>query len=246
MPRWTPFGASGTIAAMTTLKEGKGRGVPPGAGPSFETVAALMEQLDGVPPYRILLRPAPGTATEADVIAAEAAPDRKRLCELVDGVLVEKTMGFYESRIAFVLGGMLRDFLKQKNLGFASGADGMLRLWPGRVRIPDVAFFSWERLPTRQVPRDPIPDLAPDLAVEILSAGNTRQEMERKLKDYFTAGARLVWLIDPSTRTAEAYTYATEKTMVLENQALEGAGVLPGFQLRLDELFAEVDGGLGA
>ncbi len=72
--------------------------------------------------------------------------------------------------------------------------------------MPDVAFMSWDRLPGKTVPDEAIPELAPDLAIEVLSAGNTKGEMERKLKDYFFAGVRLVWYIDWRRRTAEVYT----------------------------------------
>ncbi len=75
------------------------------------TAADLLEQLGGVPAERVLVRPAPGTATEKDVIRLR---DRTgRLCELVDGVLVEKTVGLYESRVAIVLGYFWRPFWKR-------------------------------------------------------------------------------------------------------------------------------------
>jgi len=62
------------------------------------TVADLLRQLGGVSPKRVHLVPTPGTATEKDVIQAEARTGR--ICELIDGVLVEKTMGAYESAVA--------------------------------------------------------------------------------------------------------------------------------------------------
>jgi len=94
--------------------------------------------------------------------------------DLLDGVLVEKAMGFRESRLAIVIAGLLDIFVIARNLGLVVGPDGMSRLWPGRLRAPDVAFFSWDRLPGRRMPREPIPTLAPNLAVEILSRSNTR------------------------------------------------------------------------
>ena len=110
---------------------------------------------------------------------------------------------------------------------------------PGLVRIPDVAFISWERLPGKVVvPDEAIPDLAPDLAVEVLSEGNTKEEMERKLKDYFFAGVRLVWYIDLKKRTAEVYTSPDQGVTLTEGQTLDGGEVLPGFRLPLRQLFA--------
>jgi Uma2 family endonuclease len=105
-----------------------------------------------------------------------------------------------------------------------------------------VSFISWDRLPNRRVPRQPIPDLAPDLAVEVLSKGNTRGEMTRKLQEYFAHGVRLVWYVDPRTRTARVHSSPDESTLIQETDALEGETVLPGFSLPLDELFAAAEG----
>ena len=144
------------------------------------TLADLLERFGAIPAARIRYDPPPGTATEQDVITLEARENR--LFELVDGVLVEKAMGFYESFLAMRLVQFLLTFVEQHALGIVAGAAGMLRLAPGRVRIPDVSFISWDRLPQRRVPRQPIPDLVPDLAVEVLSEGNTPREMEQKLQ----------------------------------------------------------------
>ena len=206
---------------------------------AIDTLADLLEQLGGIAPARVRFRPAPGTATEKDVLAIHDREDR--LYELVDGVLVEKAMGFRESLLAGMLIGILGGFVRARNLGLVTAPDGMMRLAPGLVRIPDVAFISWSRLPSRRVPTEPIPDLAPDLAVEVLSAGNTPGEMARKRQDYFAAGVQVVWQVDPNTRTVEVFT-APDQSMVLhEAQTLAGGTVLPDFTLPLQELFGELD-----
>jgi Uma2 family endonuclease len=211
----------------TVLKET----VPP------ETLADLLEHLGGVPLERILLRPPPGMATEQDVIAAGGATP-KRLCELVDNVLVEKAMGTKEALLAILIGHFLLDYLEEHPLGLVLGADGALRLRLGLVRIPDVSFISWDRLPGGELPDEPIAPVVPDLAVEVLSKGNTKREMKRKLQEYFEAEVRLVWIIDPKTQTAEAYTTTSRKQQVRKNQVLHGGEVLPGFTLPLQQLFA--------
>jgi Uma2 family endonuclease len=200
------------------------------------TLADLMEGLGRIPLERVRLHPAPGTATEADVLARPQGV--KRLLELVDGVLVEKAMGFYESRLAAVLIVFLADFLKRRDLGIVLGADATFRLAAGLVRIPDVAFISWERFPDRKLPPEPIPDVAPDLAVEVLSQGNTRAEMERKLREYFAAGARVVWYLDPEKRVASVFTSPEDMTEVDEDGVLDGGEILPGFRLPVREWFA--------
>jgi Uma2 family endonuclease len=209
------------------------------APPTYETVADLLEQLGDIPPQRIRLRPLPGTATEQDVLAI--GNRENRLCELVDGVLVEKAMGFRESLLACALIEILRAFVTPRNLGLVSGEAGTVRLFPGLVRIPDVAFVSWDRLPERRIPTAPIPDLVPDLAVEVLSESNTAAEMARKRREYFEAGVRLVWQVDPSRRTVTVYTGPEEATELDETQTLDGGAVLSGFALPLRDLFAELD-----
>ncbi len=208
--------------------------------PVPENLADLVDRLGHVPLDRIRMQPAPGTATEEDVLAALEAP-RKRICELIDGVLVEKAMGYAESALASLLIESLNAFVRAHNLGLVTAPDGTVRLWAGRVRIPDVAFFSWDRMPGRRRPQQPIPTLAPDLAIEVLSPSNTAQEMRRKRDDYFSVGVRLVWEIDPDTRTCSVYTAPDAVTTLTEADAVDGGDVLPGFRLPLRDLFAELD-----
>lgn len=202
------------------------------------TLADLLDRFGPMPVTRIRYDPPPGTATEQDVITLEARENR--LCELVDGILVEKTVGFYESFLALRLARLLLAFVERHALGIVAGADGMLRLAPGLVRIPDVSFVSWERLPQRRIPRQPIPDLVPDLVVEVLSAGNTPREMEQKLQEYFTAGVRLVWYVVPTLQEVHFYTAPDQYEVITADQNLHGGAVLPGFTLSVRQLFAEV------
>ncbi len=212
----------------------------PSAPPLDGTIADLLKRLGGIPPKRVRLVPTPGTATEKDVIRAEARTGR--ICELIDGVLVEKTMGAYESAVAAAIIFFLKTYLQRRRLGVVLGEAGLLRILPRQVRIPDVAFLSWRGLGGRRLPREPILGAAPDLAVEVLSKGNTKAEMARKLRDYFAAGVRLVWFIDPRTRTARSYTAPDQCQSIGEEGSLSGGEVLPQFELTLRELFAEAEG----
>lgn len=209
------------------------------AKPPLWTLADLAEMFGPMPPHRIRFNPPPGTATEQDVLEIHLREDR--LYELVDGVLVEKDMGFYESRLAAVLITILETFAHRHKRGIVVAPDAMMRLAPGLIRIPDVSFISRKRLPRGRTPRKPIADLAPDLAVEVLSAGNTKKEMARKLQDYFQAGVRLVWFVDPEARTATVYTAPDQATVLGIKDTLDGGAVLPGFSLRLRELFDRAD-----
>lgn len=204
-----------------------------------ETLAELLDRLGDIPLNRIPFSPPLGTATEQDVIDREARDNR--LFELVDGVLVEKAMGFHESLLAVALASILREFVVPQNLGLISGADGMMRLFPGLVRMPDVAFASWGRFPDRKVPLEPIPDLVPDLAVEVLSQSNTPKEMKLKRSEYFAAGVKLVWIVDPVKRGVTVFTSPDVSTEVANDQTLDGGEILPGFSLSLQDLFSELE-----
>jgi Uma2 family endonuclease len=201
------------------------------------TVAALLDQLGGIPPERVLMKPYPGTATENDILEMD---DRGGpLCELIDGTLVEKAMGFYEAWLAGRILHAISSFLETHDLGIVTGPDGYLRLFPKQVRAPDVAFIRREQLPGGRVPRDPIPMLAPTLPIEVISPSNTHREMERKLREYFLVGAELVWYFYPESRSAIVYTSPEQSTEIGGDGVLSGGDVLPGFELPLQRLFSE-------
>ncbi|HTI51461.1 MAG TPA: Uma2 family endonuclease [Planctomycetaceae bacterium] len=201
------------------------------------TVADLSVKFGPIPAWRIRTDPPPGTATEEDVLRVEIS--EKRLCELVDGILVEKAAGYDESVLAVWVGTLLSNFVRPRRLGFVAGEAGMLRLAPNLIRIPDVSFVSRERVPGGRRPKGPIAQIVPNLAVEILSESNTRKEMQRKLREYFKAGIELVWYVDPRSRTVEVFTSPAKSAVLKESQTLTGGRVLPGFKVKVRELFEE-------
>src|SRR5262245_36870620 len=208
------------------------------APPQFKNLAELLDRLGGVPPERIRLQPAPGTATVQDVLEIEARENR--LCELVDGVLVEKPMGFTESRIAIRLAAALEAFADSHDLGVVAGEGGMFRMPENLVRIPDVVFASWRQFPNRELPQEGAPEIVPDLAVEVLSKSNTPREMERKLREYFGIGVKLVWFVDPKARSVTVYSSPTRCKVLSAADTLNGGKVLPGFELPIQKIFANL------
>lgn len=201
--------------------------------------ADLYEHFGPIPLRRIRYDPEPGTATEQDVV--EIHQREKRLYELVDGVLVEKTVGIAESYLAALIVRLLGNYVDHRKLGIVFGADGMARLSSGLIRIPDVSFVSWDRLKGLKVPTGPFLTLAPELAVEVLSPSNTKKEMSRKLLEYFEAGVMFVWYVDPIARTVEVFTSPDQSVVLREGEILDGGAPLPGFQLPLSELFSELE-----
>ncbi len=206
------------------------------AEPPILTIGELLRRLGDIPPDRVRFKPAPGTAIIDDLLRPE-----NEGCELVEGTLVEKAVGWQESNLGGWILTLLNNFIIPRNLGKASGEQGLVELPGGPVRGPDVTFVSWDRLAGRRAPVDPIPELAPDLVVEVLSRSNTPGEMTRKRGEYFRAGVRLVWEIDPRARTVRVYTSETAYTDLTAAETLDGGAVLPGFTLPLTDLFAELD-----
>jgi len=201
-----------------------------------ETVADLIDRLGGVPAHRIRLKPAPGTATEADVIRWMDGP-QKRLFELIDGVLVEKAVGTREGILASYISGRLWEFAEENNLGVVAGAGAPFRLRLGLVRFPDVSFFSWDRIPGDEFPNEAIAGLIPDLAAEVLSESNTPAEIELKLDHYFATGVRAAWVVDPKAHSAVLYTSRTRSKQIGIDGDLSAPKVLPGFRLPMRDLF---------
>ena len=203
------------------------------------TLGELVRRFGNMPAQRIRFERIP--ATEFDV--EELDSDEGRLYELVDSVLVEKVMALLESMIAVIISAELFRFIKGKSLGIVTGADGMMRLAPGLIRIPDVAFIRKAQFPGGRVGTDPIPDIHPDLAVEVLSPSNTVEELDEKLIDYFRSGTELVWYVEPDSRSVLVFTDPDRANAVRLSVAdtLDGGTVLPGFTLAVAALFAELD-----
>jgi Uma2 family endonuclease len=198
-----------------------------------------LHDLGNIPASRVRTDPAPGMATMEDVTRLRNT--ERRLYELVDGTLVEKSMGWQESLLAGVLLHWLHSYLDAHRIGVATGADGMTRLFGDTVRGSDVAFVAWDRIPNGQIPTDPIPDLVPNFVIEVLSPNNTFAEMSRKRREYFHAGVELLWMVDHRVRTITVFRTALDATVNSDDKIIDGGNVLPGWQVNIAELFSRLD-----
>jgi Uma2 family endonuclease len=213
---------------------------PPVVSP--DNLAEVVSRLGDISLARIRSKPALGTATEKDVILFGEKHGIR--CELVDGILVEKPVGFYESKLAFLLGHLIQTYLGSNPIASVAGIDAPHRTIQNQVRMPDVSVVLNEKLSIETLKEQKILEQPPDLAVEILSESNTKQEMDRKLKEYFEAGTSLVWYIDPQSETAEEFTSPESAHPVSGDQELNGGEILPGFTVKLSELFAQAKAGM--
>lgn len=129
-------------------------------------------------------------------------------------------------------------FVEEHDLGETFGAETgfVVERDPDTVLGADMAFVSHERLATVENFEKFI-TFAPDLAVEVLSPGNTTREINQKIRMYFAAGSRAVWVFNPKKRTAVVYSSPSESRILEEGDTLDGGDVLPGFSLSLSKLF---------
>lgn len=222
---------------MATTTAHRRKPTRPAAVRKFATLQDVLDYLGGVPADRVHLFPWPGTATQRDMIRPPTEP-KKAICELIDGILVEKAVGFDSSRLATVLTIQIGIYLEANDIGcLNSGGDGYIKLKPKRIVAPDLSFIRWERFPGGQVGYDPCPQLVADLILEVLSKGNTRREMDRKRREFFESGTRLFWVVDPKKQTVTVYHSDTDGQVLGLDDFVEGEDVLPGFRLSIRKWF---------
>jgi Uma2 family endonuclease len=184
-----------------------------------------------MPAERAYVPEMPQLMTAEDLLHA-SVPDKRT--ELVRGVLVvREPAGGRHGRIAGELFRAIGNYVHDRRLGtvYAAETGFTLARRPDTVRAPDVAFLRRDRVPDPE----PVgfPELAPDLAVEVLSPGDRPGETLVKVGDWLSAGTPLVWVIDPERRVARIYRRDGTERIVTAVQTLNGEDVVPGFSLSL-------------
>lgn len=171
-------------------------------------------------------------------------PDGARF-ELVNGHLVERKMGNESSLIGGRVYGILFVFLSSHRLGKLFPADAGFQCFAddrNRVRKPDVSFVRTGRLPGDQ-PSKGFDRVAPDLVVEVISPGDTAEEVEDKVDDYVSAGVPLIWVVYPNTRTVRIHRPRTAAAGPISNlcgdDVISGENVLPGFTCPVRAFFED-------
>ncbi|HEV3470714.1 MAG TPA: Uma2 family endonuclease [Pyrinomonadaceae bacterium] len=149
--------------------------------------------------------------------------------------------GRTHGKLCLKLGAAILDFVESNDLGEALGAETGFTVErnPDSVLGADIAFVSKERLKDAE-DADKFFPFAPDLAVEVLSPSNRAGEINEKISLYFSAGARMVWVVNPKRRTVAVYSSPDEARILGERDTLEGGDVLPGFSYELSKLFSAV------
>jgi Uma2 family endonuclease len=160
--------------------------------------------------------------------------------ELIDGQWVEKEMGVRASRIAALLIRLLDQHAEAQGAGLVFDSECGYRAFPHApklTRYPDVSFVRRGRLPA-VLPEGAF-DIAPDLAVEVISPNDLAEGIEERLMDFLRAGVPLVWVIYPTSRCARVLRAGGAARQLTGEDELQGEDVLPGFVCRLGALFGE-------
>jgi Uma2 family endonuclease len=160
-------------------------------------------------------------------------------CELVRGELTMMSpAGFEHGAIAGNLQIYLGIFVKQRSLGIVTSAETGFIIGhdPDTVRAPDVGFVRSDRISKVLTPR--FFEGAPDLAVEVVSPTDRAGELLAKIRDWLAAGCRVVWLVDPTSRTITVYRGSGDTTVLAVGDELTDNDVLAGFSsLPVAEVF---------
>jgi Uma2 family endonuclease len=160
--------------------------------------------------------------------------------ELIEGKLVMMSpSGGKHGKVANRIGYLLTAHVSAKSLGEVSAAETgfLIARSPDTVRAPDVGFVAAARVPPDGPPESYWP-FAPDLAVEVVSPTDRWSDVEEKSRSWLDAGARLVWVVDPRTRTVHVYRQTREALRLIESDVLHGEEIVSGFSVRVEELFA--------
>lgn len=163
------------------------------------------------------------------------------LFEFVDGRRMEKAMGYYESSLASILAELLARFVRERGLGRVR-TETLFRLNedPQLDRRPDVAFVSYQRWPKeRRMRRRSAWDVVPDLAVEVQSPHDTAEEIQAKIRDYFGAGVRQVWVLYPSNRDLYVYDAPTRVRIFAGEDTIDAREIFPGLNLKVVDIFED-------
>lgn len=169
-------------------------------------------------------------------------PEVRPALEYFGGRVIQKVSPkLPHSIIQLELGVVLLTYSRAKQLGRAYSE--LRCTFRGDSHVFDLCFFSQDRLPdpTSPADRDQI-EVPPDLAIEILSPGQTVGELKRKLRSAIRRGVRVGWLVDEARRHVHVLRSGRKPRVLEIGDVLDGEDVLPGFSLSLDEMFSWVAG----
>lgn len=173
----------------------------------------------------------------ADDLAKQ--PDDGTRYELVKGVLQKMPpAGFEHGICAAEIGSRLNVHVKTHKLGYVCGAETGFRIArnPDTVRAPDAAFVCQASIERQGIVKG-YWNGAPDLAIEVISPGDTYAEVAEKVDEWLTAGCRMVWVVNPRRETVEVYRSNEDFTLLRGTDTLDGSDIVEGFRCQVQDIF---------
>ncbi len=184
-------------------------------------------------------------STEVQLMTADELmmmPDDGYLYELIKGELIKVSSppGHQHGLVTMNIASPLYEYVKRNNLGkvYAAETGFLLEQNADTVRAADVAFVRRERI-ERAGPVKGYWIGAPDLAVEVISPGDTVGRIEGKVEEWMKARTLLLWVASPKLRAITVYRSLTDIMILTEKDSLDGGEVIPGFRIPVAEIFAE-------
>lgn len=193
------------------------------------TLADAIHALGDVPLHRVRWNPHPGTAVENHLLESQC-------CELVEGCLVEKSVGCWKGVLEAAFGTLLLKAAGKDRVAVTM-ASGPYRMSNGSVRCPDIGAIYWNRLRDGVVRIPEVAPVAPDLVFEIPTEENSVGELARKRREFFASGTRLLWEIDIEHRTAIEYRDPNVGRPLTADAWLDASDVIPNVKFRIVEAF---------
>jgi Uma2 family endonuclease len=160
--------------------------------------------------------------------------------ELVDGHLVERNVSYLSSFVGGRIHRLVGNYCEDNNLGWVAPADTGFQCYPdapNKVRRPDATFIRLERMSVEEASEDGYTHIVPDLVVEVLSPNDLAYEIDRKVQEYRRADVRLIWVVNPDTRSVKVYRADGTLIELAEDDEITGEDVIPGFRCPVREFF---------
>ena len=180
---------------------------------------------------------------ETKLMTAEEAAQLStvnRRFEVVKGVYIEMSpASALHGKVTSTLHFLIVSHVRKNRLGEVTAAETgfVLTRAPDTVRAADVGFISASRLSSTGIPETGFWPIAPDLAIEVVSPGDSSDDVQAKVEDYLSAGTRMVWVVYPKTRSVTVFRSLRDVKVLRADESLSGEDVLPGFECRVGEVF---------
>ncbi len=160
--------------------------------------------------------------------------------ELVNGEMKELNVSAQSCRVAGQIYRALENYSERQAPGWAFPPETGFQCFEddsAKVRKPDASFIVLERMTREQYEEDGFIEVVPDLVAEVISPNDMAQEVEEKLEMWLEAGVKVVWVVNPTTKTVRIHRFDGGYAFLQASDTIAGEPVLPGFACPVADLF---------